>query len=83
MWFGVYLLGIADLFDKKITGQAIGYTIFILRLVAGNLPTIVPTLREKWSFFYVLVLMVPGFQLISAVLFAITFFIIKKPENQA
>lgn len=86
MWFGVYLMTMAQLFDKNFSGQAIGYTIFILRLIAGNLPAIVTPIRNQfdqsgpfWSYFYALALMVPACHLLSASIFLVTFFIIKKP----
>lgn len=31
MWFGVFIMAIAKLFDTTLRGQAIGYTYFILR----------------------------------------------------
>ena len=84
MWFGVYLMSLADLFDKSVRGQAIGYTIFILRLVAGILPgVIVPFLKVYLSYFAVLVLLVPEFHLISATLFLATFFVVKVPDETA
>jgi hypothetical protein len=82
MWFGIYLMSLAEMFNPSIRGQAIGYTIFILRLVAGNLPSVVTPLKESWSYFYAMVLLVPAFQIISAVFFIIIFMLISRKEQR-
>ncbi|CAG5095711.1 Oidioi.mRNA.OKI2018_I69.XSR.g14304.t1.cds [Oikopleura dioica] len=81
MWFGVFLIAFSSLFESSIQGQAIGYTLFTLRLVCGNLPSLIVVLNTFFSYHYSLLIMIPGFQFISAIFFLAAFFAVKIESN--
>ncbi|CAG5094662.1 Oidioi.mRNA.OKI2018_I69.XSR.g13754.t1.cds [Oikopleura dioica] len=80
MWFGIFLVCYSSFFPSRIQGQAIGYTIFILRLVCQNSAAFISLLRQVLSFHSAMLIMVPGLQLISAILFLTSFCILPRPS---
>jgi len=74
MWFGVFIMAMAKLFDVSFRGQAIGYTYFILRIVGGNLPgLLVDPIKNATSYFMAMIILVPGLFILSAVLFLLAY----------
>lgn len=78
MWFGVYIVAVSELFQPQKRGSAIAYTIFILRIVAGNVPgLIVPYIRPILGYYWTLMLLVPGLYALSSVIWGIMLIRIK------
>lgn len=76
---------VANLFPENARGQAIGYTIFVIRLIGGNVPSILITpLKEATTYLNAMIILVPGFYLCGALFFAILLIYISycKPENE-
>ena len=74
-WFGIYLIAVSELFKPEYRGGAIGYTIFLLRLVAGSLPgLILSPLKASLGYFWALIIMVPGMYFLAALVWLFLFF---------
>lgn len=85
IWFSPFLVCVANLFPENARGQAIGYTIFVIRLIGGNVPSILITpLKEATTYLNAMIILVPGFYLCGALFFAILLIYISycKPENE-
>ena len=84
MWYGPYLVAVAELFPANSRGQAIGYTgsqiiedkshpfhsVFLLRLIGGNLPSLlVGPLKNSLGYAWALFILIPGMNITAAIIF--------------
>ncbi|CAG5081161.1 Oidioi.mRNA.OKI2018_I69.PAR.g9802.t1.cds [Oikopleura dioica] len=70
MWYGPYLVAVAELFPENSRGQAIGYTVFLLRLIGGNLPSLlIGPLKSSIDYFWALFILIPGMNILAAIIF--------------
>lgn len=86
MWFGIFLVCYSSMFPSHVQGQAIGYTIFILRLICQNSAALISPLRKILSYHHSMMIMIPGLQLFSAILFLASFCLLptlsKSPDKK-
>ena len=49
MWIGVCLTCVLELVPEKIRGAAVGYYLFIITNIGGNIPLLLPPLRTAFA----------------------------------
>ncbi|XP_067928432.1 MFS-type efflux pump MSMEG_3705-like [Watersipora subatra] len=82
MWVGVCLTCVLELVPDRIRGAAVGYYLFIITNIGGNIPLLVPPLDAAFaksdphtSFRNALIVLFPGMYAASSLLFLMTIFV--------
>ena len=65
MWFGVLFAILVEVIPAEICSFTVAIFLFIMNNVGGNLPVIVDPLRQLMGYREVLLLVYPGFYLLS------------------
>ncbi|KAK2713773.1 probable 4-methylmuconolactone transporter isoform X2 [Artemia franciscana] len=68
-WFGILFAVLVEVLPSYMSSTTIGVFLFIMNNVGGNLPVIVEPLKQLMGFRGALLLLYPGFYIISALLF--------------
>ena len=77
MWIGVTLTVVVELVPNTIRSPAIAGYLFIISIIGGNMPLLVPPLKRLTSLRTALYILFPGLYLLSSVLFLFTVFSLK------
>ncbi|KAF6023363.1 hypothetical protein EB796_018320 [Bugula neritina] len=89
MWIGVCLTCVLELVPEKLRGASVGYYLFIITNIGGNIPLLLPPLKTLFAHVgadvalrNALIILFPGMYLASSVLFLLTIFIYKVWNNR-
>ena len=83
MWIGVTLTVVVELVPNTIRSPAIAGYLFIISIIGGNMPLLVPPLKRLTSLRTALYILFPGLYLLSSVLFLLTVFSLKRDLRRA
>ena len=84
MWIGVALTVVVELVPKALRTSVVAYYLFIISIIAGNMPLAVPPLKKATrSLRVALYILYPGLYLASSVLFLFTLFVLKWDAERA
>ena len=83
MWVGVTLTVVVELVPNTIRSPAIAGYLFIISIIGGNMPLLVPPLKRVTSLRTALYILFPGLYLLSSVLFLLTVFSLKRDLRRA
>ena len=83
MWVGVTLTVVVELVPNTIRSPAIAGYLFIISIIGGNMPLLVPPLKRITSLRTALYILFPGLYLLSSVLFLLTVFSLKRDMRRA
>ncbi len=78
MWVGVTLTVVVELVPNTIRSPAIAGYLFIISIIGGNVPLLVPLLKKVTSLRTALYILFPGLYLLSSVFFLLTLFSLKR-----
>ncbi|XP_068695017.1 MFS-type efflux pump MSMEG_3705-like [Montipora foliosa] len=78
MWVGVTLTVVVELVPNTIRSPAIAGYLFVISIIGGNVPLLVPPLKKVTTFRTALYILFPGLYLLSSVLFLLTLFSLKR-----
>ncbi|KAK2567009.1 Sphingosine-1-phosphate transporter SPNS2 [Acropora cervicornis] len=78
MWVGVTLTVVVELVPNMIRSPAIAGYLFVISIIGGNMPLLVPPLKKITSLRTALYILFPGLYLLSSVLFLLTLFSLKR-----
>ncbi|XP_048587270.1 MFS-type efflux pump MSMEG_3705-like [Nematostella vectensis] len=78
MWVGVTLAVVVELVPNTIRTAAIAGYLFIITIIGGNIPLLVPPLKKVTSLRTALYILYPGLYVVSSVLFLLTLFVLKR-----
>lgn len=82
MWVGVTLTVVVELVPNMIRSPAIAGYLFVISIIGGNMPLLVPPLKKITSLRTALYILFPGLYLLSSVLFLLTLFSLKRDLRQ-
>ena len=83
MWVGVTLTVVVELVPNTIRSPAIAGYLFVISIIGGNMPLLVPPLKRLTSLRIALYILFPGLYLLSSVLFLLTVFSLKRDLRRA
>lgn len=83
MWVGVTLTMVVELVPNTIRSPAIAGYLFIISIIGGNVPLLVPPLKNVTSLRTALYILFPGLYLVSSVFFLLTLFSLKRDLRRA
>lgn len=83
MWVGVTLAVVVELVPNSIRTASVAYYLFIISMIGGNVPLLVPVLKSSLGLRNSLYILFPGLYLLSSVLFLVTLFVLKKDLQRA
>lgn len=83
MWVGVTLTVVVELVPNTIRSPAIAGYLFIISIIGGNVPLLVPPLKEVTNLRTALYILFPGLYLLSSVFFLLTLFSLKRDMRLA
>lgn len=83
MWVGVTLTVVVELVPNTIRSPAIAGYLFIISIIGGNVPLLVPPLKKITSLRVALYILFPGLYLVSSVLFLLTLLSLKRDMRRA
>ncbi|KAJ7378131.1 hypothetical protein OS493_024796 [Desmophyllum pertusum] len=83
MWVGVTLTVVVELVPNTIRSPAIAGYLFIISIIGGNVPLLVPPLKNVTSLRTALYILFPGLYLVSSVFFLLTLFSLKRDLRRA
>jgi len=90
MWIGVCLTCVLELVPERIRAASIGYYLFIITNIGGNIPLLVPPLKtafakasSEYALRNALIVLFPGMYVASSVLFVLTIFIYKAWQRRS
>ncbi|PFX18488.1 uncharacterized protein LOC111339466 [Stylophora pistillata] len=83
MWVGVTLTVVVELVPNSIRSPAIAGYLFIISIIGGNVPLLVPPLKKITSLRTALYILFPGLYLLSSVFFLLTLFSLKRDMRRA
>lgn len=78
MWVGVTLTIVTELVPRVIRTPSIAGYLFIISIIGGNVPLLVPPLKNVTSLRTALYILFPGLYVLSSVLFLLTVFALKR-----
>lgn len=71
MWFGILFAVLVELLPTSIRSTSLGMFFFVINNIAGATLLLVPHMKHNFGFRITLVVLYPGFYLISAVVFLV------------
>lgn len=80
---GVTLTVVVELVPNTIRSPAIAGYLFIISIIGGNVPLLVPPLKKITSLRVALYILFPGLYLVSSVLFLLTLLSLKRDMRRA
>lgn len=83
MWVGVTLTVVVELVPNTIRSPAVAGYLFIISIIGGNVPLLVPPLKEITSLRTALYILYPGLYLLSSVFFLLTLSSLKRDMRRA
>ena len=83
MWVGVTLTVVVELVPNTIRSPAVAGYLFIISIIGGNVPLLVPPLKEVTSLRTALYILYPGLYLLSSVFFLLTLSSLKRDMRRA
>lgn len=83
MWVGVTLTVVVELVPNTIRSPAIAGYLFIISIIGGNVPLLVPPLKKVTSLRTALYILFPCLYLLSSVFFLLTLFSLKRDMRLA
>ena len=83
MWVGVTLTVVVELVPNTIRSPAIAGYLFVISIIGGNMPLLVPPLKKITSLRTALYILFPGLYLLSSVLFLLTLLSLKRDMRRA
>ena len=83
MWVGVTLTVVVELVPNTIRSPAVAGYLFIISIIGGNTPLLVPPLKEITSLRTALYILYPGLYLLSSVFFLLTLSSLKRDMRRA
>ena len=86
MWFGILFAILVELVPASVCSFTVAIFLFVMNNVGGNLPVIVDPMRKWIGFRQALLIVYPGFYALSALLFALTGFALRRrssPNNSS
>lgn len=83
MWVGVTLTVVVELVPNTIRSPAIAGYLFIISIIGGNVPLLVPPLKKVTNLRTALYILFPGLYLLSSVFFLLTLFSLKRDMRRA
>ena len=78
MWVGVTLTIVVELVPSTIRTPSIAYYLFVISIIGGNMPLLVPQLKKVYGLRTALYILFPGLYVLSSVLFLLTVFALKR-----
>ena len=83
MWIGVCVAVVIDLVPADLTTSSVAVYFFIIQIIGGNMPLLVPPIEEAIGLQLALVITFPGMYVVGAIFFIFSLLVIinrKKPE---
>ena len=78
MWVGVTLTVVVELVPNVIRSPSIALYLFVISMIGGNVPLLVPAVKNVTSLRTALYVLFPGLYLFSSLLFLLTLFVLKR-----
>lgn len=75
---GVTLTIVVELVPSTIRTPSIAYYLFVISIIGGNMPLLVPQLKKVYGLRTALYILFPGLYVLSSVLFLLTVFALKR-----
>lgn len=83
MWVGVTLAVVVELVPKTIRTASVAYYLFIISIIGGNVPLLVPIIKKSLGLRNALYILFPGLYVLSSALFLLTLFVLKRDLRNA
>ena len=81
MWIGVCVAVVLDIVPPDLTTSAVSVYFFTIQIIGANMPLFVTPITDGLSLRAAMLICFPGFYLVGALFFLITFFLIKKKDK--
>ncbi|ELT91494.1 hypothetical protein CAPTEDRAFT_23970, partial [Capitella teleta] len=69
MWIGVCIAIVVDLVPVDLTASAVAVYFFIIQIIGGNMPLLVPPIADMWGMQTALLICFPGCYILGALFF--------------
>ena len=81
MWIGVCVAVVLDIVPADLTTSSVAVYFFIIQIIGGNMPLFVTPITNGLSLQAAMLICFPGFYIVGALFFVVTYILIKKKEN--
>ena len=78
MWVGVTLTVVVELVPSTIRTASVAWYLFVISIIGGNVPLLVPVIKKVTSLRVALYILFPGLYVLGSVLFLLTLFVLKR-----
>ena len=78
MWVGVTLTVVVELVPNSIRTASVAWYLFVISMIGGNMPLLVPVIKKATSLRVSLYILYPGLYVLGSVLFLLTLFVLKR-----
>lgn len=78
MWVGVTLAVVVELVPNAIRTASVAFYLFIISIIGGNVPLLVPVIKQSLGLRNALYILFPGLYVLSSGLFLLTLFVLKR-----
>ena len=78
MWVGVTLTVVVELVPNTIRTASVAWYLFVISMIGGNVPLLVPVLKKVTNLRVALYILFPGLYVLGSVLFLLSLFVLKR-----